>query len=63
MYPLRLSPEYKYLVKTVTPSDSGAGTDADVYVTLVGSLGDSGLRELKQNLEEHSPFQPGGVSV
>ena len=50
-------------MKTVTPNDSGAGTDADVYVMLVGSLGDSGIRELKQNLEERSKFQPGSVSV
>lgn len=62
-HPFCFCPEHRYLVKTVTPNDSGAGTDADVYVMLVGSLGDSGIRELKQNLEERSKFQPGSVSV
>lgn len=48
-------------MKTVTEADEDS-TVEDVYVTLVGSLGDSGRRELKHNLEEHAKFQTGQVS-
>ncbi|XP_070194990.1 lipoxygenase homology domain-containing protein 1-like isoform X2 [Littorina saxatilis] len=51
---------YNYIVKTVTPPDPGAGTDATIYINVVGSRGDSGVRELRRNLEQPQPkFQEG----
>ena len=52
---------YKYVIQTLTAPEAGAGTDANVYVMLVGELGDSGRRFLKDNLENEDKFEPGKV--
>ncbi|CAL8278491.1 unnamed protein product [Merluccius merluccius] len=38
----------KYEIIVITGNEKGAGTDADVSITLYGSNGDSGLRHLRQ---------------
>ncbi|EDQ93112.1 uncharacterized protein MONBRDRAFT_31037 [Monosiga brevicollis MX1] len=46
-----------YRVKVHTGDQKGAGTDANVYVNLHGSLGDSGDRHLKNSLTHTNKFQ------
>lgn len=41
--------ESEYVVRVKTGDKSGAGTDADVFVTLFGEKGDSGERELSSS--------------
>ncbi|KAF7660325.1 hypothetical protein LDENG_00284760 [Lucifuga dentata] len=46
----------KYEIITITGDEKGAGTDANVFITIYGSNGDSGRQPLKQkfrNLFEH----------
>lgn len=38
----------KYTVKVITADEKGAGTDANVKITIYGSLGDSGQRPLEK---------------
>lgn len=38
----------KYEIIVITGDEKGAGTDADVFVTVYGSNGDSGRRQLRQ---------------
>lgn len=40
----------KYEIIVVTGDEKGAGTDANVFITLFGSNGDSGRRALRQRL-------------
>ncbi len=50
-----LSPGHKYIVHVYTGNKRGAGTDANVYVTLFGEGGDSGEMKLdnsKNNFEK-----------
>ncbi|RUS73674.1 hypothetical protein EGW08_018556, partial [Elysia chlorotica] len=49
---------YQYLVKTVTEAQENAGTQANVHIILVGSLGDSGRRYLK-NGSDSNKFSKG----
>ena len=42
-----------YTVEVFTGNESGAGTDANVFVTIFGELGDSGEKELLDS-ETHS---------
>ena len=41
--------ESKYKVSVYTGNKSGAGTDADVYITLFGENGDSGEKIIDDN--------------
>lgn len=52
----------EYVVCTLTGDGFGSGTDADVYVKLIGTIGDTGKRFLVHNLEktEHK-FESGQV--
>ncbi len=43
----------KYLVEVVTGDVRGAGTDANVFITILGDQGDSGERKLHKS-ETHS---------
>ena len=52
----------RYLVKTITEPDDSAGTSANVYVNLIGSLGDSGKRCLMHSLDDSPKFVTGAVS-
>ena len=38
----------KYNVQVITSDEKGAGTDANVKITMYGSLGDSGQRALEK---------------
>lgn len=38
----------KYEIITITGDEKGAGTDANVFITIFGSNGDSGCRQLRQ---------------
>lgn len=38
----------KYEIITITGDEKGAGTDANVFITIYGSNGDSGCRQLQQ---------------
>ena len=41
--------ESKYRISIYTGDKRGAGTDANVYITLFGDLGDSGEKKLDNN--------------
>ena len=43
--------------------DTGKSPEADVYITLMGTKGDTGARHLKANQENSNKFQPGKVSL
>lgn len=49
----------KYEVIVTTGYEPGAGTDANVFVTIFGSSGDTGKRELKQ--KTRNLFERGGT--
>ena len=52
----------KYIVEVYTGDKFGAGTDANVYLTLRGKEGESGRRYLKKNLKDNNKFESGAVS-
>ena len=53
----------EYLVQTATGDGFGSGTEAAVYVNIVGTLGDSGKRFLVHSMEQHdNSFDSGAVS-
>ena len=45
-YVVLLSPGHQYLVHTYTGDKRGAGTDANVVITIFGEEGDSGEKKL-----------------
>ena len=51
------------MVETVTGDKFGAGTDANVFLTLHGKNGDSGKRKLAKNSEDSNKFEKGHVST
>jgi len=42
----------KYEIIVITGDVNGAGTNANVFITLYGTTGDSGKRELKQKFRD-----------
>ena len=48
----------EYVVKVFTGQDENAGTDANVYVTLFGTQGDTGERWLNKSTNHFLKFQP-----
>ncbi|XP_060083246.1 lipoxygenase homology domain-containing protein 1-like [Ylistrum balloti] len=56
-------PVNKYVVQTTTGDEAGAGSDANVYINLFGTLGDSGKRYLKNNREGGDAFETGRVDT
>ena len=55
-------PVVKYEVSVVTGNLWNAGTDADVYLTLYGDRGDTGVRQLFSASKDQI-FRKGQVSV
>ena len=49
-----------YYIYTYTGSNQGSATDADIYVNLVGELGDTGSRHMLRS-NNHVKFQQGQV--
>ncbi|XP_055956181.1 lipoxygenase homology domain-containing protein 1 [Patella vulgata] len=52
---------YRYYVETITSNDWGSGTDSNVYINIIGSLGDTGIRFLKNSLEDKNKFESGST--
>ena len=53
----------KYQVIVYTGDVHSAGTDANVYVCLVGSKGTTGRRQLKYSLTNNSKFEQDQVRI
>ena len=51
----------KYAVKVYTGKKSGAGTDADVFLNIFGSQGDTGERFLMRSSTNKNKFERGNV--
>jgi len=58
--PLVVLDEIPYEVKVFTGTKRGSGTDANVFMTIYGSLGDSGERELNKS-NNRNKFEDGQV--
>ncbi|WAR22969.1 LOXH1-like protein [Mya arenaria] len=58
-------PVREYVVQTQTGDGFGSGTEASVYVNIVGTLGDTGKRFLVHHLEEEEEkkFQSGAMDT
>ena len=61
MITLTHSPGESYTIKVHTGNKFGAGTDANCYISLYGTLGDSGERQLSKS-ENRDKFQRDQVS-
>ena len=53
----------KYRVEVYTASESGADTEAELFIQLFGSHGDSGKRVLFNCLNNKTPFQGGQMDL
>lgn len=54
----------EYVVQTLTGDGFGSGTDATVYINLIGTLGDTGKRFLAHSLEQpDEKFESGQVKI
>ena len=53
----------KYKVHVFTGDVKGAGTDANVFITIYGEYGDSGERQLGKSETYSNKFERGNVSV
>lgn len=51
----------KYVVNVVTGNVSGAGTDANVFLNIIGENGDCGERQLKKSETNTDKFEKGQV--
>jgi len=51
----------KYVVKVYTGKKTGAGTDADVFLNIFGSQGDTGERPLTRSSLNKNKFESGQV--
>jgi len=51
----------KYAVKVHTGKKAGAGTDADVFLNIFGSQGDTGERPLTRSSTNKNKFESGQV--
>ena len=59
----RLFAVRKYKVHIFTGDVKGAGTDANVFITMYGEYGDSGERQLGKSETYSNKFERGNVSV
>lgn len=50
-----------YSVTVTTGDVYGAGTDANVFITIYGDMGDSGERKLSQSENNRNKFERGAV--
>ena len=48
----------EYAVKVFTGQDESAGTDANVFLTMFGTQGDTGERWLNKSVNHFIKFQP-----
>ena len=53
----------KYRVHVFTGDVKGAGTDANVFLTLFGQYGDSGERQLSKSETHTDKFERGKVNI
>ena len=53
----------KYTIEVYTANEPGADTEAELFVQLFGSHGDSGKRVLYNCLNNKNPFQEGQMDV
>ena len=53
----------KYKLHVFTGDVKGAGTDANVFVTIYGEYGDSGERQLLKSETHSNKFERGNVST
>lgn len=60
---MMLFTETNYRVNVKTSNVKGAGTDANVYVTLFGDNGDTGPLHLKKSETNKSPFENDQMDV
>ena len=49
---------HKYRVHVITGDVKGAGTDANVFITIFGQYGDSGERPLSKSETHTNKFEP-----
>ncbi|XP_078677295.1 uncharacterized protein LOC144913960 isoform X2 [Branchiostoma floridae x Branchiostoma belcheri] len=56
-------PVHKYQVGVRTGDLEEAATDSHVYITMYGTRGDTGKRQLVNKLNDHTPFQRGMVDL
>ena len=54
---------HKYRVHVITGDVKGAGTDANVFITLFGAYGDSGERPLSKSETHTDKFERGKVKL
>ena len=50
------------MIQVYTGDISKAGTDANVYITVFGERGDTGVRQLAQSKTHKNKFERGNVS-
>ena len=53
----------QYVVNVYTGDVSSAGTDANIFITVVGDKGDSGERKLHKSETNRDRFERGQVSL
>lgn len=53
----------KYRVTICTGNVSGSGTDASVFLNIIGDLGDTGERPMIMSKNNVNKFEKGNVSV
>jgi hypothetical protein len=58
-----ISALHQYHVMVYTGSQSKAGTDADVYLSIHGNKGDTGLRRLMASKTNTNKFEQGQVML
>lgn len=55
------STAHTYKVSVMTGDVYGAGTDANVFLTIYGDLGDTGERKLRKSATNSNKFERGSV--
>lgn len=63
LYSLFASSVIKYRVTICTGNVSGSGTDATVFLNVIGDLGDTGDRLMIMSKNNVNKFEKGNVSV
>lgn len=57
------SPVIKYRLTVCTGNVSGSGTDASIFINLIGDLGDTGERQLINCKNNVNKFEKGNVGT
>jgi lipoxygenase homology domain-containing protein 1 len=53
----------EYIIEVYTGNVSGAGTDANVFLTIFGDYGDSGEKQLLKSETHRNKFEKNHVNV